>query len=126
MKGELTIELNHTAPPEMARMDWKMFNAGSIGTSNALSQSQCVSEQCVPATSRAMMDAIIRLYKDGDSCCAFQRFITCRPPAVEPEDEDIGQDDAAPDADDHLNLSQRKAVQSCDAPLSLIWGPPGE
>jgi hypothetical protein len=31
---ELEIELNHTAPPEMARMDWKMFNAGSIGTSN--------------------------------------------------------------------------------------------
>ena len=43
MKGELTIELHHTAPPEMARMDWKMYNAGIIGTSNALSPSQyCV------------------------------------------------------------------------------------
>ena len=72
------------------------------------------------------MDAIIRLYLDGDSCCAFQRFITCRPPDEGSEEEDIGQDGAAPDADDHLNPSQRRAVQSCEAPLSLIWGPPGE
>jgi hypothetical protein len=32
MKGELRIELLHPAPPEMSRMDWKMYSAGIIGT----------------------------------------------------------------------------------------------
>jgi hypothetical protein len=33
MKGEMKIELLHIPPPEMSRMDWKMYNAGSIGMS---------------------------------------------------------------------------------------------
>jgi hypothetical protein len=32
MKGELQVELLHTPPPEVASMDWKMFNAGVIGS----------------------------------------------------------------------------------------------
>ena len=32
MKGEMIIDLLHPPPPEMSRMDWKMYNAGSIGT----------------------------------------------------------------------------------------------
>ena len=31
MKGEILIELLHPPPPEMSRMDWKMYNAGVIG-----------------------------------------------------------------------------------------------
>jgi hypothetical protein len=31
MKGELKIKLLHPAPPETERMDWVVFNAGSIG-----------------------------------------------------------------------------------------------
>lgn len=33
MKGEVTIELMHPPPPETERMDWNMYNAGSIGGS---------------------------------------------------------------------------------------------
>ena len=126
MKGELTIELMHTPPPEMSRMDWKMYNAGSIGKS-ILFRGSRFSYNGPSATSRAMMDAIARLCQEGDSCCAFQRFITRQPLATETheEEEDIDQDVNTPDEDDHLNPSQRRAVQSCAAPFSLIWGPPG-
>ncbi|KAJ6529218.1 RNA dependent RNA polymerase-domain-containing protein, partial [Mycena capillaripes] len=33
MKGELKIELMHPPPPEMADMDWNLYNAGSTGES---------------------------------------------------------------------------------------------
>lgn len=32
-KGELTMELQYPLPPEYARMQWKMYNAGSVGKS---------------------------------------------------------------------------------------------
>jgi hypothetical protein len=31
MKGEMKIELMHPPPPEMEKLDWNMYNAGSIG-----------------------------------------------------------------------------------------------
>ncbi|KAK0452148.1 AAA domain-containing protein [Desarmillaria tabescens] len=106
MKGEMTIELQHPPPPEMERMDWNMYNAGSI------------------ATSKAMMDALIRLLMEKDECCRYHHLITGEAsseafPAVIPgpvAEFTYGQD---------LNESQIEAIKSCEAPLSLIWGPPG-
>lgn len=31
MKGEMTMELQHPLPPEYARMQWRMYHAGSVG-----------------------------------------------------------------------------------------------
>ena len=30
-KGEVKIELNHPPPPELERMQWRMYEAGSVG-----------------------------------------------------------------------------------------------
>ncbi|KAG7440660.1 RNA-directed RNA polymerase [Guyanagaster necrorhizus] len=108
MKGEMKIELQHPPPPEMERMDWNMYNAGSI------------------ATSKAMMDALIRLLVEKEECCRYHHLITGETGGDEfptingaggSEDFSYGTD---------LNESQIEAIKSCEAPLSLIWGPPGE
>ncbi|KAF8067485.1 RNA-directed RNA polymerase [Lyophyllum atratum] len=108
MKGELKISLLHPPPPEMERMDWNMYNAGII------------------ATSRAMMDAVLRLLKEGAACCKFHKIITGEPE----ENDDLSEEPAVSNlghsiASARLNESQVMAVNSCTAPLSLIWGPPG-
>ncbi|KAF8056611.1 RNA-directed RNA polymerase [Lyophyllum atratum] len=108
MKGELKISLLHPPPPEMERMDWNMYNAGII------------------ATSRAMMDAVLRLLKEGAACCKFHKIIT----GELEENDDLGEEPAISNlghstASARLNESQVMAVNSCTAPLSLIWGPPG-
>lgn len=109
LKGELKIDLLHPPPPEMEEMDWNMYNAGSI------------------ATSKAMMDAMLRLLQEGAACCRFHRIITGDRTQ---EDDDPTVDNTILDVNleqisDHLNASQILAVESCRVPLSLIWGPPG-
>ncbi|KIK00426.1 hypothetical protein K443DRAFT_611821 [Laccaria amethystina LaAM-08-1] len=107
MKGELKIKLLHPAPPETERMDWVVFNAGSI------------------ATSRAMLDALLRLLTQKQAACLFYSFITGDEEEA-PEDQQVPSVEVIPPGDDSgLNESQRMAVQSWAAPLSLIWGPPG-
>ncbi|KAK0477884.1 RNA-directed RNA polymerase [Armillaria novae-zelandiae] len=106
LKGEMTIELQHPPPPEMERMDWNMYNAGSI------------------ATSKAMMDALIRLLMEKEECCRYHHLITGETsgdelPATTPDP--VAEFTYGPD----LNESQIEAINSCEAPLSLIWGPPG-
>ncbi|KAJ8701086.1 hypothetical protein PTI98_004049 [Pleurotus ostreatus] len=104
LKGELKIEVQQPLPPEATRMSWKMYNAGSI------------------ATAKAMMDALLRLATDGAESCLFHGHIT---------GADVGGDETAPQAAlagtpiEGLNRSQSDAVHASDAPLSLIWGPPG-
>ncbi|KAF5370335.1 hypothetical protein D9758_006999 [Tetrapyrgos nigripes] len=113
-KGELKIELMYPPPPEMESMDWNLYHAGST------------------ATSKAMMDAVIRLLSDKEECCGFYRAITgdiesaqgtiptSQGESASTEDHDDELDNAS------LNPSQIEAVRSCDeAPLTLIWGPPG-
>ncbi|KAK0493854.1 RNA-directed RNA polymerase [Armillaria luteobubalina] len=106
LKGEMTIELQHPPPPEMERMDWNMYNAGSI------------------ATSKAMMDALIRLLMEKEECCRYHHLITGETsgdglPTTTPDP--VAEFTYSPD----LNESQIEAIKSCEAPLSLIWGPPG-
>lgn len=74
-----------------------------------------------------MMDAVLRLLKEGAGCCRFHNIITGEETA-EGEDH-VAVPDGVSDmnqfASDRLNASQIMAVNSCTAPLSLIWGPPG-
>ncbi|KXN84461.1 putative RNA-dependent RNA polymerase 1 [Leucoagaricus sp. SymC.cos] len=106
-KGELKIELLHPPPPEMENMDWNLYTAGSI------------------ATSRAMMEALLRLLTEREQCCVFYPSITgdvtTETPATSSE---VLESNFEPG--DHLNESQKAAVMSpTQKPLSLIWGPPG-
>ncbi|KAG5352321.1 hypothetical protein C0989_002856 [Termitomyces sp. Mn162] len=112
-KGELKISLLHPKPPELERMDWNMYHAG------------------ITATSKAMMDAVLRLLQEGQACCDFHDIITGsenKSAMVHVEGEVIpvaSSSAAEPYVNGRLNQSQIDAVRSCDAPLSLIWGPPG-
>lgn len=77
------------------------------------------------ATSKAMMDAILRLVEEGSSCCNFSNIIIgplepnvmvpCAPPEPRPAHDELSR----------LNPRQAEAVESSSANLSLIWGPPG-
>ncbi|KAG6895232.1 hypothetical protein C0992_002474 [Termitomyces sp. T32_za158] len=111
-KGELKISLLHTQPPEMELMDWNMYHAG------------------ITATSKAMMDAVLRLLQEGQECCNFHDIITGSKSETATEGEPgavpIASSSAIePPVNGRLNQSQIEAVKSCDVPLSLIWGPPG-
>lgn len=126
LKGELKIELLHPAPPEMDRMDWKMYNAGSVGMfkSSGLWQYNLLSAYYL-ATSKAMMSALLRLLEDGEASCLFHHIIT-----GSKDNQDFEYTAAASAGDtgivhENLNPSQVTAIESCKAPVSLIWGPPG-
>ena len=73
-----------------------------------------------------MMDAIVRLMQDGDECCMFHDTITDRQdgPVEEQAENDIDTT-GLEEMEQKLNTSQMLAVKSAEAPLSLIWGPPG-
>ena len=85
------------------------------------------------ATSKAMMDAVQRLLLEDQTCCTFHDIIT----GSENNSAIVhggGGSEAIttapssatePFGNGRLNQSQIEAVKSCDAPLSLIWGPPG-
>lgn len=79
-----------------------------------------------------MIDALLRLLQERDTCCRFYSIITgdmngednSFSPASE-EQELTLDSEASPEGIRSLNSSQQTAVRSCDGPLSLIWGPPG-
>ncbi|KAJ3916403.1 RdRP-domain-containing protein [Lentinula edodes] len=120
--GEIRVRLVHRPPPEFARMQWYLYDVGSV------------------ATFRAMMDAIRRIALEGSECCRFSRMITdASPTVVEAAEELAGSSleveivrettvlstEAEVTEDDGLNESQREAVQKTrKAQVSLIWGPP--
>ncbi|KAI0343647.1 RdRP-domain-containing protein [Trametopsis cervina] len=108
-RGELMLDLQQPLPPEWTKVNWRLYNAGSV------------------ATSKAMMDALQRFAVEGMECCRFNDIITGDAEEVteavqteETEDEDM-QDVLAT-----LNPSQREAVAAAKmGRMSLIWGPPG-
>ncbi|PCH35526.1 RNA-directed RNA polymerase [Wolfiporia cocos MD-104 SS10] len=111
MRGELYLEMQHPLPPEYQRVDWLLYNAGSV------------------ATSRAMMNAVQRLALDGPECCMFSRVIV----GDGSERSDViaqaptPSNESGSDMSSSLNDSQREAVKSArSAQLALIWGPPGK
>ena len=126
MKGELKIKLLQPAPPETERMDWVVFNAGSIGkVLGTYLSSSLLMHPSSSATSRAMLDALLRLLVQKQAACLFYSFITGDEEEA-PDGEQVPAVEVIPPGDDSgLNESQRMAVQSWAAPLSLIWGPPG-
>ena len=86
------------------------------------------------ATSRAMIDALLRLFEDGVDCCHFYQTITSRYAGhLQADNAEYDQDlDNDPldilsmkEPIQGLNHSQSAAVHSYSGPLSLIWGPPG-
>ena len=74
------------------------------------------------------MDALLRLLRDKETSCRFYSIITGERAQEEPYQaiDDIAQaGESESPASGRLNESQKAAVASCSAPLSLIWGPPG-
>ena len=72
-----------------------------------------------------MMEAILKLWADRDECCRIYDTIVMTP--IPQDREDIGEDSEEEEIPDvtNMNASQISAIRSCMAPLSLIWGPPG-
>ncbi|KAJ7811000.1 RNA-directed RNA polymerase [Mycena olivaceomarginata] len=106
MKGELKIELMHPPPPEMEAMEWNLYNAGII------------------ATSKAMMEALLRLLEDREICCRYYSLITGTTPET-PLALASAPTSPIPEIYANLNQSQITAVESTTNPLCLVWGPPG-
>ncbi|KAH8825228.1 RNA-directed RNA polymerase [Flagelloscypha sp. PMI_526] len=107
LKGEIHISLVHPPPPDFQRMEWNLYHAGST------------------ATSKAMLDAIITLLEQRRSACGIYPWIV----GIDITSEDLhtGRDSQEFINAPTLNESQNIAVQtSLEAPLSLIWGPPGK
>ncbi|KZV92820.1 RNA-directed RNA polymerase [Exidia glandulosa HHB12029] len=101
-RGEIKIRVFEPLPPEFADMDWDIYDASSVATTNA------------------MLDAVKRLADEGHRSCALSDIITgVEAPNLPPEPMATAWED------DALNESQLSAVNSVDAPLALIWGPPG-
>ncbi|KIM31881.1 hypothetical protein M408DRAFT_240126 [Serendipita vermifera MAFF 305830] len=106
-RGEVEIELFHHPPPEYAKMEWSLYDCGST------------------ATTRAMMDAIKRLYNEKFEACAFNNLLTGTDEgaSTQEESEDISTDGPGWEG---FNDSQKQAIKtSFLSNLSLIWGPPG-
>ena len=125
-KGEMKMELQYPLPPEYAQMQWRMYNAGSVGkpavdvcTGTVLIWIQ------LEATAKAMLDAVGKLVRDGPVCCAFDNLIVGNHQGD--TKGQVGGEDADSDNldEDGLNPNQVRAVESSENPLALIWGPPG-
>ncbi|KZT10828.1 RdRP-domain-containing protein [Laetiporus sulphureus 93-53] len=107
-KGELFLELKHPLPPEYQRVDWYLYDAGSI------------------ATSKAMMDAVLRLATEGSECCSFSDIIAGDEAVLDPATEEQTTADGLDEDLPSLNDSQKAAVRAAgSSTLALIWGPPG-
>jgi len=103
-RGQLRVELFHAPPPETEDMGWLMYVAGST------------------TTSRAMMDAVLKLATEGNEACGLCGIIT----GAEVSDfaPELPVDDNG-EGMETFNESQRDAIRSISSPMSLIWGPPG-
>jgi len=74
-----------------------------------------------------MMEAITRLWEDREECCRIYDTIVMTPvPHEEPEDVRGDSEEEEIPGVENMNASQIAAIRSCMAPLSLIWGPPGD
>ncbi|KAJ7472913.1 RNA-directed RNA polymerase [Mycena galericulata] len=108
MKGELKIELMHSPPPEMTIMDWNLYNAGST------------------ATSKAMMEALLRLLENRETSCRYYSIITGTETKSSHMLGSTANTPSAPEEHSDLNESQIAAIESTHNPLCLVWGPPGK
>ncbi|THH07660.1 hypothetical protein EW145_g3223 [Phellinidium pouzarii] len=104
--GELRLELIHPLPPEYKEMEWDIYDAGSIATTNV------------------MMSALQRLESEKSKCCRFYSAIT----GSASEDELAPANEEGNDyfiANANLNESQIAAIDASKFPLNIVWGPPG-
>ncbi|KAF9022945.1 RNA-directed RNA polymerase [Hymenopellis radicata] len=105
-KGELTLRTIHPLPPEFEVMDWTMYHAGSL------------------ATSDAMMDALQRLLTEKQECCEYYHLLVGEQ-IEEAEPRSRSSSPVPFEYGPNLNDSQMRAIDACNSTVSLIWGPPG-
>ncbi|KAF7338901.1 Rna-directed rna polymerase [Mycena sanguinolenta] len=103
-KGELKIELMHPPPPEMEVMDFNLYHA---------------------ATSKAMMEALLRLLDGREASCSYYSIIAGTTPQIPSALEPTARISLPPESSANLNQSQITAIESTNNPLCLVWGPPG-
>ena len=73
------------------------------------------------------MDAVARLWEESYDCCSIYDTIVMPPPPTGSEAVDENPEEEEELAGtERMNPSQITAIRSSLAPLSLIWGPPGE
>ncbi|KAJ6450386.1 RNA-directed RNA polymerase [Mycena sanguinolenta] len=106
-KGELKIELMHPPPPEMEVMDYNLYHAGST------------------ATSKAMMEALLRLLDGREASCSYYSIIAGTTPQIPMALAPTASTGLPPENRANLNQSQITAIESTNNPLCLVWGPPG-
>ncbi|EAU82968.2 RNA-directed RNA polymerase [Coprinopsis cinerea okayama7 len=91
-RGELGVKLIHPAPPELEQMQWVIYDAGGV------------------ATTQAMLDALLRLILEQDQACAFYHLIVgASVDSVQDESGSEGQDADPPEESD-----KGKGRESCD------------
>nr|GAT54553.1 predicted protein [Mycena chlorophos] len=77
------------------------------------------------ATTKAAIDAVLKLLTESDEACAYHQTIIGSHQESEVDQEPSPLPLATEIPGSGLNASQAAAVQSVDAQVSLIWGPPG-
>ena len=110
-RGEMYLRPFHPLPPEYDIVTWNMYDAGSV------------------ATSRAMLDAVLKLLTESYQACRFYDIITGG--GTEAEEGNEAEDTVTNRPSDNdlgtLNQSQKDAVNASQpGKMSLIWGPPGK
>jgi regulator of nonsense transcripts 1 len=72
-----------------------------------------------------MMEALLRLLEDRETCCRYYSLITGTTPET-PLALASAPTSPIPEIYANLNQSQITAVESTTNPLCLVWGPPGK
>ncbi|KDQ53776.1 hypothetical protein JAAARDRAFT_61145 [Jaapia argillacea MUCL 33604] len=85
-KGELKIQLLSPPPPEMGEIEWKLFNAGSV------------------ATAEAMVQAVQAISVKGSEACRFHRQITGQTISGDDTSLNPSQEEAVRSSDAQLSL----------------------
>ncbi|PVG01694.1 P-loop containing nucleoside triphosphate hydrolase protein [Serendipita vermifera] len=106
-RGQVEIKLFHHPPPEYEKMEWYMYDCGNT------------------ATTKATMDAVIKLHNEQVEACGFHQIITGTRNIEEVQTQDEAQESENIEWEG-FNLSQKDAIiNSCKSEVGLIWGPPG-
>ncbi|KAJ7258423.1 RNA dependent RNA polymerase-domain-containing protein [Mycena haematopus] len=125
-KGELKIELMHPPPPEMEIMDFNLYNAGSTGKYDIFELCSFANCSSRLATSKAMMEALLRLLDGREESCRYYSMITGTTPEMPTSLTLPPPTSMPPESRANLNQSQITAIESTNNPLCLVWGPPGK
>ncbi|KAK5170250.1 uncharacterized protein LTR77_004836 [Saxophila tyrrhenica] len=106
-QGSVSFRCLHALPPYVADCSWRYRHCGSF------------------TTTKAMFDAVTRLYAEKSACCGIYRWLV----GSTTKDERADRQEAltVPKAQcETLNNSQNEALSAAIChPLTFLWGPPG-